>query len=101
MIMSGKLNSKIWSHTTRREDGVIFIGGKAVTDLAEKYETPSFILDKKISNYVHRSGARVSRLISARRQELRITRQNPSFPRTLLGGSQNLDWASMCVRVEN
>ena len=47
MIMSGKLNSKIWSHTTRREDGVIFIGGKAVTDLAEKYETPSFILDEE------------------------------------------------------
>ena len=45
--MSSKLNPKIWSHTTRRDDGVIFIGGNAVTDLAEKYETPSFILDEE------------------------------------------------------
>ena len=44
---SNEMNPRIWSHTARRENGEISIGGISVTTLAEKYGTPSFILDQE------------------------------------------------------
>lgn len=44
--MKTELNPKIWSKTSRRDAGVITIGGCSVIDVAEKYGTPAFIIDE-------------------------------------------------------
>jgi len=44
--MSHDLNPKIWSKTSQRNNGVLTIGGCSTKDLAEKFETPAFILDE-------------------------------------------------------
>ncbi|SDY43506.1 diaminopimelate decarboxylase [Micromonospora pattaloongensis] len=41
------LQPKLWSrHTVRRPDGVVTIGGVALTDLAEQYGTPAYVYDE-------------------------------------------------------
>lgn len=44
---SNNLNPKIWSHTSRRVNGAISIGGMSASELAKKFGTPSFILDQE------------------------------------------------------
>jgi diaminopimelate decarboxylase len=51
--MKDELNSKIWSQTSQRNNGVLTIGGCSVLDLAEKFGTPAFILDE--SDFRHRA----------------------------------------------
>ncbi|CAM5536200.1 Diaminopimelate decarboxylase OS=Streptomyces tendae OX=1932 GN=lysA PE=3 SV=1 [Streptomyces tendae] len=41
------LDPKVWAHTVSRDaDGVVTVGGIAVTQLAEEYGTPAYILDE-------------------------------------------------------
>ncbi|MFG3247133.1 diaminopimelate decarboxylase [Streptomyces sp. NPDC048187] len=41
------LDPKVWAHTVGRDaDGVVTVGGIAVTQLAEEYGTPAYILDE-------------------------------------------------------
>ncbi|WP_228980670.1 diaminopimelate decarboxylase [Streptomyces sp. DH12] len=41
------LDAKVWSRTVRRgDDGVVTVGGLRVTDLAEEYGTPAYVLDE-------------------------------------------------------
>ena len=44
--MTQQLDPKIWPVTTTQRDGVIFIGGCSVLELAAEFGTPSFILDE-------------------------------------------------------
>ncbi len=43
--MSQDLNPLIWSISARRVNGEITIGDISVSDLADEFETPVFILD--------------------------------------------------------
>ncbi|MCH0538144.1 diaminopimelate decarboxylase [Streptomyces sp. MUM 203J] len=42
-----RLDEKVWARTVRREDdGVVSVGGLPVTELAERFGTPAYILDE-------------------------------------------------------
>ena len=43
--MSQDLNPVIWPMSARRVNGEITIGDISVSDLADEFETPAFILD--------------------------------------------------------
>ncbi|NED08810.1 diaminopimelate decarboxylase, partial [Streptomyces sp. SID6648] len=41
------LDPKVWAHTVGRDaDGVVTVGGISVTQLAEEYGTPAYVLDE-------------------------------------------------------
>ncbi|NBQ67009.1 MAG: diaminopimelate decarboxylase, partial [Actinobacteria bacterium] len=52
--MSQDLNPEIWPNTARRVNGEITIGNVSISDLANEFDTPAFILDE--SDFKARAG---------------------------------------------